>query len=84
LISVSDGELAIQNVISELQRFIPSGWVWNVEAMGNNSFRIVFPSHSELLCMVEWGVVHTKFQNAKLHMEERMVDKEVRYVLPKV
>jgi hypothetical protein len=34
--------------------------------------------------MVEWGVVHSKFQNAKLRIEERMVDKEVKYVLPRV
>jgi hypothetical protein len=68
----------------ELQRLIPGGWVRNVEAVGNNSFRMVFSSRSELLHMVEWGVVHSKFQNAKLRIEERMVDNEVRYVLPKV
>jgi hypothetical protein len=34
--------------------------------------------------MVEWGVVHSKFQNAKLRIEERMVDKEVKYVVPRV
>jgi hypothetical protein len=30
------------------------------------------------------GVVHSKFQNAKLWIEERLVDNEVCYVLPKV
>jgi hypothetical protein len=30
------------------------------------------------------GVVHSKFQNAKLQIEERVVDNEARYVLPKV
>jgi hypothetical protein len=34
--------------------------------------------------MVEWGPVHTKFQNAKLRIELRMVDNEVMYVLPQV
>jgi hypothetical protein len=53
-----------------------------VEALGPNSFKTVFPSRSELLRMVEWGPVHTKFQNAKLRIEERMVDNEVRYALP--
>jgi hypothetical protein len=61
LISVSDGEMSIQSIISELQRLIPGGWVWNVEALGPNSFKTVFPSRSELLRMVEWGPVHTKF-----------------------
>jgi hypothetical protein len=30
------------------------------------------------------GVVQLKVHNAKLRIEERMVDNEVRYVLPKV
>jgi hypothetical protein len=30
------------------------------------------------------GVVHSKFQNAKLKIEERMVDVEVKFVLPRV
>jgi hypothetical protein len=33
LISVTDGVLSVENVISELQRLIPGGWVWNVEAV---------------------------------------------------
>jgi hypothetical protein len=44
----------------------------------------VFPSLPELLRMVKWGVVQSKFQNAKLQIEERMVDNEVHYILPKV
>jgi hypothetical protein len=84
LINVTNGVLSIQEVIAELQRLIPSSWVWNVEAVGNNGFRIVFPSRVELLRMVEWGEVHSKFQNDKLRIEERMVDNEVRYILPKV
>jgi hypothetical protein len=57
-----------------------------VEVVGNNSFRTVFPSRSELLRMVEVGrgVVHSKFQNTKLRIEERMVDNKVKYILPKV
>jgi hypothetical protein len=82
LISVTDGELSVEYVISELQRLIPSGWVWSVAVMGSNSFDTAFRSHPELLRMVEWGVVQSKFQNAKLRIEERMVDNEVCYVLP--
>jgi hypothetical protein len=55
LITVTDGELSVENVISELQRLILGGWVWSVEAVGNNSFHTVFPSCPELLRMVEWG-----------------------------
>jgi hypothetical protein len=46
-------------VISELKRLIPGQW--NVEENGNNTFKTMFPSQSELQRMVEWGVVHTKF-----------------------
>jgi hypothetical protein len=30
-----------------------------------------------------WGVVHSKFQNTKIKIEEGMVDSEVKFVLPK-
>jgi hypothetical protein len=30
------------------------------------------------------GVVHTKFQSAKIKIEERVIDNEVKFVLPKV
>jgi hypothetical protein len=55
LISVSDGVLTLQEVTAELQRLIPGGWIWNVEAVGNNGFCTVFPSRAELMRMVEWG-----------------------------
>jgi hypothetical protein len=73
LIKVTEGELSIQNVVAELERLIPGDWVWKVEEAGHNSFSTVFPLNNELLRMVEWGVVHSKFQNAKLLIEERMV-----------
>jgi hypothetical protein len=30
------------------------------------------------------GVVHSKFQNTKVKIEERMIDKEVKFMLSKV
>jgi hypothetical protein len=71
-------------VVVELERLIPGDWVWKVEEAGPNSFSTVFPLKYELMSMVEWGVVHSKFQNAKIQIEERMVDSEVKYVIPKV
>jgi hypothetical protein len=73
LIKVTDRELSI-----------PGVWTWNMEATGNNTFRTIFSSKVELQCMVEWGVIHTKFLNAKLQIEEQIMDNEVEYVLPKV
>jgi hypothetical protein len=32
-----------------------------VEEAGPHSFRTVFPLKYELMSMVEWGVVHSKF-----------------------
>jgi hypothetical protein len=51
--------------------------------MGNNSFRVTFPSMGEMQRMIEWGVVQTKFK-AKLQIKEATVDDEVKYVMPKV
>jgi hypothetical protein len=84
LISVFDGSLSVQNVVFELERLIPGTWKWNVEESGNNTFKTMFPSKSELQRMAEWGVVHSKFQNAKFRIEERLVDNEAMFVLPKV
>jgi hypothetical protein len=71
-------------MIMELEMLIPGPWKWNVEEIRKNSFKTVFSSKAELQRMVEWGVVHSKFQNAKIRIEERMVDNEVKFVLPKV
>jgi hypothetical protein len=56
-------------VISKFERLIPRGWTGNVEATCNDTFKTIFPSRVELHHMVEWGVVHTKIQNAKLQIE---------------
>lgn len=84
LVRVTDGELSVSDVVSELERLIPGGWKWKVEKIGMKNFKTVFPSKAELLRMVEWGVVQTKVQNAKFQIEERVVDNEVKYVLPTV
>jgi hypothetical protein len=34
--------------------------------------------------MVEWGVVQTKFDNAKLKIVKKMIDNKVVKVLPKI
>jgi hypothetical protein len=44
----------------------------------------VFPLKNKLLRMVEWGVVQAKFQNSKMQIEEKMLDGDVKIVLPKV
>jgi hypothetical protein len=44
----------------------------------------VFPLKNKLLRMVEWGVVQEKFQNSKLQIEEKMLDDDLKIVLPKV
>jgi hypothetical protein len=71
-------------VISELARLIPTNWSWKVEDIGNNTFRTVFPNKTELQRMVEWGVVHSKFNNAKIKIGEKSIDNKVVKVLPKI
>lgn len=54
LIRVTEGVLTIPNIVAELQRLIPSdGWQWQVEDMGNSTFRTLFPTKMELQRMVE-------------------------------
>jgi hypothetical protein len=55
-----------------------------LKRMGITRLKTMFPSQSELQRMVEWWVVHTEFQNAKIKIEERMVDNDVKFMLPKV
>jgi hypothetical protein len=56
IIQVIDGALIIPNMISELERLIPTKWSRKVENIGHNTFRTVIPNkNTELQCMVEWG-----------------------------
>jgi hypothetical protein len=50
---VTKGKLAVQEVVSELERLIPGDLSWKVEDAGHNLFRTFFPSKNELLPMVE-------------------------------
>jgi hypothetical protein len=84
LIRVMEGNLAVNEVVSELEWLIPGDWSWKVEDAGHNLFRTIFPSKNELLRTVEWGVVQSKFNKSKFQIEERLVDTEVKYILPKL
>jgi hypothetical protein len=55
-----------------------------VVSIGDNTFRTMFPNKAELQRMVKWGVVQTKFDNAKLKIVEKMIDNKVIKVLPKI
>jgi hypothetical protein len=74
VISVTDGVLSIQNVMVEVD-----SWRLGLECRRGGeqllshgvSFSLGAPAYGRV------GVVHSKFQNAKLRIEERMVDKEV-------
>jgi hypothetical protein len=55
IIQVTDGALRIPNMISELERLIPTKWAWKVVSIRDNSFRTVFSNKAELQRMVEWG-----------------------------
>lgn len=84
LVKVTNGQMTINAVISELQRLIPGKWEWVVHDNGDGTFRTIFPSAAELSRMVEWGKVHTKVSEAQMEIVERGVGNEVKYVVPKV
>lgn len=83
LVRVMEGTLTVDQMIAELTRLVSSKWQWKVQDNGNNTFRVMFPSMEELQHMIEWGIVHTKY-NATMKIEERVVGHEVKYVMPKV
>ncbi len=84
LVKISNGQMTVKAVVSELERLIPGKWRWVVHDNGDNTFHTIFPSAAELNRMVEWGKVHTKVGEAQMEIIERGVGNEVKYVIPKV
>lgn len=84
LVKVTNGQMTINAVISELHRLIPGKWEWVVHDNGDGTFRTIFPSAAKLSRMVEWGKVHTKVSEAQMEIVEWGVGNEVKYVVPKV
>lgn len=66
MIQVSEGQISLENVNRELDRLLPGSAPWKVEQVSASSYRITFPSASELQRMVEWGPVRAKSQKAVL------------------
>jgi uncharacterized 2Fe-2S/4Fe-4S cluster protein (DUF4445 family) len=83
-IRVIEGSLVVQEVVYELERLIPEDWSRKVGEATHNLFRMIFPLKNELLRMVEWGAVQSKFNKSKFQIEERLVDTKMKYILPKV
>ncbi|KAL5658918.1 hypothetical protein ACJX0J_032081, partial [Zea mays] len=54
-IFVIEGTLTKEQVQAELERLVSAKWAWNIHDMGNNSFRVTFPSMGEMQRMIEWG-----------------------------
>jgi hypothetical protein len=44
IIQVTYGALSIPNMISELERLIPTKWTCKVEEVGSNTFKTLFPN----------------------------------------
>lgn len=84
LVKITNGQMTVNAVISELERLIPGKWKWVVHDNGDNTFRTIFPSAAELKRMVEWGKVHTKVGEVEMEIIETGVGNEVKYVIPKV
>jgi hypothetical protein len=55
-----------------------------VEEIEKNLFKTVFPTKGEMNRMIEWGIVQTKDQKAKLFMEECGGGSNIKQVMSKV
>jgi hypothetical protein len=84
VIRVSDGVLTTTQVIAELEGLIPGKWKWEVEEVGNNAFKTTFPSKGELQRMIGWGAVQSKFNNAKMVIQERGSKDRAKFTMPKI
>jgi hypothetical protein len=67
-----------------MEHLIPGKWKWEVEDAGYSTFRTNFPFKGELQRMIEWGVVQSKFDNAKMVIGERGPRDQAKYVMPKI
>jgi hypothetical protein len=70
MVRVVEKELTAMQVKVEMERFVPAKMTWVVEEIEQNKFRTIFPSKGEMLCMIEWGMVHTKDRKAAMIIEE--------------
>jgi RNA-binding protein YlmH len=55
-----------------------------VEEIEKNLFKTVFPMKGEMNRMIEWGIVQTKDQKAKLFIEECGGGSNIKQVMSKV
>jgi hypothetical protein len=84
LLRVSEGTVTIAQVKAEMEHLIPGKWKWEVEDAGYSTFWTNFPLKGELQRMIEWGVMQSKFNNAKMVIEERGTRDRAKYVMPKI
>jgi hypothetical protein len=84
MVRVVEGELTASQVKAEMERLASAKMTWPVEAIGQNKFKIVFPSKGEMQWMIEWGLVHTKDRKATMVTEEFDGGSSVKQVMRKV
>jgi hypothetical protein len=83
LVRVTSCFLSQEQIASELGRLVSTKCNWEIVKTGPFLFKTLFPSREQLVQMIEWGVVQTKF-NASMKIEEGVVAKKAKGELKKV
>jgi hypothetical protein len=84
IIRVIEGVMSADHVAAELDRLVPSFAKWEVQMVDCSTFRTIFQSKTDLLQMVEWGILYTKDRQAKLSIEEGSGGSHFKQALRKV
>jgi hypothetical protein len=84
-ITISDGELSIPQVVSQLRRLVPSeDFQWEVSQIDHNVFKTTFPSKMEVERMKIYGTFLVPNTNIKLSVDQWVPSVQPTYVLPEV
>jgi hypothetical protein len=84
-ITVSDGELSIPQVVSQLRRLVSSeDFQWEVSEVDHNVFKTTFPSKMELERMKIYGTFLVPNTNIKLTVDQCVPSVQPTYMLPEV
>ncbi|KAK1626125.1 hypothetical protein QYE76_000440 [Lolium multiflorum] len=85
MLSVTGGEMTIPQIVSQLQRLVPTeSFHWDVRQVGHNVFKVAFPSKAELERMTVFGTFHVPSSPIVLNFENWIAQIEPNCLLPEI
>ena len=85
MVTVTGGEMTISQVTNQLQRVVPvEHFNWEVIQVGQNVFRVLFPSKAELDRLIIFGTFKVPKSVCELKVDSWLAKCEPLYLLPQV